>query len=185
MNERSEVEQQLLELLPTWLRGLPDDARALLGVVLDEALPEATRRSAVTALNYLFKSLDLIPDGIEDLGFIDDAFVIRVAAAQALAADTDTDGEREPLARLASECGLVREFLGEAFELLEGYVTKQGDLTVRGRNAAAILHDDETRGAFASDVRGFADAYITPSFARDPKNLVKLKAFLTTKLEAQ
>ncbi len=37
-----------------------------------------SRRYATAGLNYIFKSLDLIPDGIDDIGFCDDAFVIRV-----------------------------------------------------------------------------------------------------------
>jgi hypothetical protein len=46
------------------------------------ALSPTIRHDASCGLaQRIFKSLDLIPDGIEDLGFIDDAFVFRVAAA--------------------------------------------------------------------------------------------------------
>jgi dTDP-4-dehydrorhamnose reductase len=48
---------------------------------------DEVKRYVTSGLNYIFKSLDLIPDGIDDLGFCDDAFVIRVAAALACEAD--------------------------------------------------------------------------------------------------
>ena len=73
--------------------------------------PEPVRRHVVIALNYLFKSLDLIPDGIEDLGFIDDAFVFRAAAAFA----KSEGGSGEVITRLAAEAELVRSFLGSDF----------------------------------------------------------------------
>src|SRR5688572_3596208 len=80
-----------LEAFPNWLKSLGQDAQKLAAIVENRALPEGARRSAALALNYLFKSLDLIPDGLEDLGFVDDAFVFRVAAASASAADRDGD----------------------------------------------------------------------------------------------
>src|SRR6476469_4836450 len=92
------LDARYLEIFPAFLRSLADDARALGAIVASDA-PEETRRYAAAALNYVLKSLDLIPDGIDDLGFLDDACVLRVAAALAMpsaAADDD-----RPLARLA------------------------------------------------------------------------------------
>jgi uncharacterized membrane protein YkvA (DUF1232 family) len=98
------LEARCLDAFPNWLRSLADDARALASVLEADAPDTAQRRSAA-ALNYLFKSLDLIPDGLEDLGFIDDAFVVRAAAESvklesegSLAADSTGT-----LARLAEE----------------------------------------------------------------------------------
>ncbi len=89
-----------LEVFPDWLRTLGEDAREL-GESLDDA-DAATARYTVGGLNYIFKSLDLIPDGIDDLGFCDDAFVIRVAARLALAAEPAEVAEAEaPVAAAA------------------------------------------------------------------------------------
>ncbi len=38
------------------------------------------------------------------------------------------------------------------------------------------------RGEFLDDVRGFAKSYESPSFSREEKNLIKLKAFFDAKL---
>ena len=76
----SELNTRCLDAFPEWLKTLPEDAVALSLLLDDESLPEPARRRVAGSLNYLFKSLDLIPDGIEDLGFLDDAFVIRPGA---------------------------------------------------------------------------------------------------------
>ncbi|HOU94151.1 MAG TPA: YkvA family protein, partial [Polyangiaceae bacterium] len=68
-------EARCLDAFPEWLRELGADARVLAAALEDAALPEVVRRGCAAALNYLFKSVDLVPDGIEDLGFVDDAFV--------------------------------------------------------------------------------------------------------------
>src|ERR1700677_2556156 len=101
-----------LEMFPAWLRSLGEDTAALGQIVTGDA-PEPVRRYVVAGLNYLFKSLDLIPDGIDDLGFLDDAFVLRVAAALALAESPTTAGPgTEVLKRLAEDARSVKDFLG-------------------------------------------------------------------------
>ena len=141
--------------------------------------PAAAQRGAVSALNYLFKSLDLIPDGLEDLGFIDDAFVLRVAAAQVAQGERDTGGV---LAKLAQEAELISEFLGADYERLQRYVDKLGSGSARGRSVAQILEDAALRADFVAEVLQWAAGYTSPSFARDTRSLVKLKSFLGTRL---
>src|SRR5579871_5575951 len=102
----SDVDSRCLDAFPAWLRSLADDALVLCGVVADSAVPEDARRHAAAALSYLFKSLDLIPDGIEELGYMDDAFVVRIAARLAT--------HVEPIAALealAHDAELVSDFL--------------------------------------------------------------------------
>lgn len=175
----STVDTRCLDAFPGWLRTLAEDALALSEIVADDTQPEASRRAVVGALNYLFKSLDLIPDGIEDLGFLDDAFVFRVAAAKVPGAAGDS-----PLARLAEDVGLLRDFLGADFARLERFVAGLETGSVRGRSVEDVLGNAGVRAAFLSDVKGWASSYVVPTFGRDAKNLVKLRSFLTTKLPA-
>jgi uncharacterized membrane protein YkvA (DUF1232 family) len=171
-----------LDAFPNWLRSLGQDARQLAAVVEGRELPSGSRRAAALALNYLFKSLDLIPDGLEDLGFIDDAFVFRVAAASA-SPDEQSADPSGTLARLADEVGLVREFMSDVYPRLEAYVAGLADASARGRSVAEVLSDDGALGDFVRDVKQWADGYEPPAFARDEKNLVKLKSFLTARLK--
>src|SRR6187431_153215 len=144
------LEVRCLDAFPDWLRSLADDARALASVLEAEGSAALQRRSAA-ALNYLFKSLDLIPDGLEDLGFVDDAFVFRVAAASASPSDVQADTSGT-LARLADEIGLVREFMSDVYPRLESYVGGLGEASARGRSVAEVLSNDEALGDFVRDV---------------------------------
>jgi uncharacterized membrane protein YkvA (DUF1232 family) len=177
----TDIQSRCLDAFPQWLRTLGDDARALAQLLEQGSLSEAGRRQIAGALNYLFKSLDLIPDGIEDLGFIDDAFVFRASAAAAAAGESDA-GKTGTLARLATEAALVQEFLGADYSRLERYVKGLQDNSSRGRSVDDIVKDARLLTVFVGEVTAWASSYAAPSFARDEKNLIKLKSFLTTKL---
>ncbi len=180
------LEVRCLDAFPEWLRTFADDARAFASVLEASESEGSAQRRTAAALNYLFKSLDLIPDGLEDLGFIDDAFVIRVAAQaiQRDAADGALADSSGSLARLANEAELIQEFLEGAYERLTRYVAGLEQASVRGRNVETIVSDAAIRAEFVTEVRQWADGYAAPSFTRDERNLVKLRAFLLAKLPA-
>ena len=168
-----------LEVFPAWLRTLGEDAGALGNVVTTQSNEEVTRYVA-SGLNYIFKSLDLIPDGIDDLGFCDDAFVIRVAAS--LACEADGAAREGVLGRLAEDAKQVEEFLGDDYARLVAYVQGLRKGAARGRTVDDILTDASVRSAFVQEVAAWAQEYQVPSFTRDVKTLIKLKAFLRAKL---
>ncbi len=180
----SEGQAKYLDTFPGWLRTLGDDAERLSSLLEDKGVPEGAREAIAGGLNYLFKSLDLIPDGIDDIGYLDDAFVLRVAADLAGREDT---GEVDPeklglLGDLANEADVVREFLGDDYARLEGYVRGLRRGAARGRSVADILAEAEVCSDLLADVRGFAKSYQSPSFSREEKNLIKLRAFFDAKL---
>jgi uncharacterized membrane protein YkvA (DUF1232 family) len=175
-----ELQARCLDAFPNWLRSLPDDARALAKLLDEPALPQPARRRVAAALNYLFKSLDLIPDGIEDLGFVDDAFVFRVSAEQALQEASDVSNET--LRRLADDAKLIGEFLEADAARLAAYVRALEHSAVRGRSVDHIVSDASVRAELVREVGAWADGYGPPTFTRDAKNLVKLKSFLSAKL---
>lgn len=179
-----EIEERCLDTFPEWLRTLADDATDLAAIVGDASLPEPARRYAAASLNYLFKSLDLIPDGIEDLGFLDDAFVVRVAAALAIAEAPDTATKAPKLESLSGETELIRELLGDDYGRLETYVKGLKTSAARGRSVDEILGDEQVLSEFLHEVSGWAKSYEGPTFSRDEKNLVKLRSFLSAKLPA-
>jgi len=180
----TELHTRCLDMFPEWLRTLAADAGELAQVLSVAGVPEGVRRHVAGGLNYLFKSLDLIPDGIEDLGYLDDAFVIRVGAALALAESPTAKDEAPVLARLAGDSKLIADLLGKDYARLEAYVKTLTRASARGRSVDDILGDEQIRSAFLHEVTGWAASYETPSFARDEKNLVKLQSFLSAKLPA-
>lgn len=179
-----DAEAKYLEVFPAWLGSLGEDADALGELVANAELAEPARQSIAGALNYLFKSLDLIPDGIDDVGYLDDAFVLRVACEHAAREDVSRlpPEQQRALNRLSEEAALVREFLGADFARLDAYVSGLRKGNVRSRSVQDILHNEVVQSSFISDVRSFAGAYQTPSFSREEKNLIRLKAFFNAKL---
>jgi uncharacterized membrane protein YkvA (DUF1232 family) len=176
------LDARYLDVFPSFLRTLGEDAAAM-GRLVGSDAPDGVRRYAIAGLSYIFKSLDLIPDGIDDLGFLDDAFVLRVAAS--LAAKESPDSARaEPIARLAEDAGHVQAFLGDVYPRLEAYVRRLLESGARGRSVGDVMADSGTRETFLHEVTAWAKAYEVPSFTRDVKTLIKLKAFLSAKLPA-
>lgn len=180
----SDVDTKCLDVFPTWLRTLGDDGEGLVDLLSDPKTPETARKTLVGGLNYLFKSLDLIPDGIDDIGYLDDAFVLRVAADLANKEGLDhAPVEKLTVAlRLVNEVDLVKEFLGADYVRLEAYVIGLRRGTARGRSVEDIVGTSNILAEFISDVRGFAKSYTAPSFSREPKNLIKMRAFFEAKL---
>ena len=176
-------EGHFLDVFPTWLKTLGDDVVHLAALLRDETLPEGARRTIAGAVNYLFKSLDLIPDGIEDLGFVDDAFVLRVSSAHALASGGIPDGgAATTLKKFAGDAKEIEAFLGADYPRLEAYVRALAKGAARGRTVDEVIAISDVRATLLSEVSAWSASYQAPSFTRDPKTLVKLRAFLDTKL---
>ncbi|MGK4007222.1 YkvA family protein [Sorangium sp. So ce1036] len=180
----TQLDDRCLDSFPEWLRSLATDASDLSGLLASPDSPEAARRAIAGGLNYLFKSLDLIPDGIEDLGYLDDAFVLRVAAAFAAAESPALREQAPTLARLARDAELIAELLGSDYARLKSYVRSLEKGAARGRTVDDILGDEQVRASFMHEITGWASSYTAPAFSRDAKNLIKLKSFLSTKLPA-
>jgi uncharacterized membrane protein YkvA (DUF1232 family) len=178
-----DLDEQCLDAFPRWLRSLARDVGALASLVDAEELPTEARALVAGALTYLVKSLDLIPDGVEDLGYIDDAFVVRVASALALDHVPEPAREAHPvLARLASDARLIERFMGAQYPRLEQYAARVSELSARGRSVQDVLTDADQRAGLISEIQAWADSYEDPLFQRDPRTLIKLSAFLDTKL---
>jgi uncharacterized membrane protein YkvA (DUF1232 family) len=180
----SESDPTYLDTFPARLRNLAEDAEALASCLEENALPRPAREAIAGGLNYLFKSLDLIPDGIDDIGFLDDAFVLRLASDLATREDvSDLPADKlRGINRLAEEADTIRQFLGEDHERFESYVKGLRKGAARGRAVDDILDDPGVRDEFLNDVKSFARSYQAPGFAREEKSLIKLRAFFDAKL---
>jgi uncharacterized membrane protein YkvA (DUF1232 family) len=180
----SDSDETYLDTFPAWLRSLGDDSEAMASCLEESSLTRPAREALAGGLNYLFKSLDLIPDGIDDIGYLDDAFVLRLASELAAREDlSDLPAEKlRGINRLAEEAETIRGFLGQDYPRLEGYVKSLRKGAARGRAVDDILDDPGVREEFLNDVRSFTRSYQPPSFGREQKNLIKLKAFFDAKL---
>jgi uncharacterized membrane protein YkvA (DUF1232 family) len=180
----SDLSTRCLDTFPEWLRSLARDAVDLSTTLDDADEGEPARKLVGAGLTYLFKSLDLIPDGIEDLGFLDDAFVLREACRQACDASPQLVQTHPVAGRLASGSKLIAELLGDDQARLTRYVQSLTNGAARGYTVDDIVADPAKRAAFLQELRSWAASYEAPTFARDEKNLVKLQSFLGAKLPA-
>jgi len=60
------------------LRALPDIVRTIAGLAVDPVLPKAAKIALAAAVLYLVSPLDLIPDFIPVIGYLDDIFVAAI-----------------------------------------------------------------------------------------------------------
>jgi len=182
-----ESEPNYLERFGVWLKDLGEDVDLLARLVEDAELPEATQRAVISAGNYVFKALDLVPDGIDDIGYLDDAFVLRVSAAQALSENDNALGHLPDeayltLQRLAVDADLVQSFLDQDYPRLYQYVLGLRKTPVRGRSPADIVQTPALRAAFLQDIRNFCRTYKAPRLTQETRTLIKLRAFFDAKL---
>jgi len=180
----SDINSKCLEVFPGWLASIGSDVQTLQSA-LQSGLDLPAKKAVAGGINYLFKSLDLVPDGIDDIGYLDDAFVLRMAAADACAAGIDplNDDLKGKLHRLREDTGLIRELLGEElFARFAKYTKALADGSARGRTVDEIIEDATVGREFASEVADFIREYRTPGFSSDEKNIIKLKAFMEAKL---
>ena len=83
---------------------------------------------------------------------------------------------------LTDDARAVKDFLGDDYPRLEAYVKGLRKGAARGRTVEEIATDAGVRTQFLQEVRAWSTGYQVPTFTRDQKTLVKLKAFLSAKL---
>jgi uncharacterized membrane protein YkvA (DUF1232 family) len=137
-----------LTILQGFVDSYVSDIDALRVVLEAGTLSEAAERPIIGALNYVLDMLDIFPDHYEGLGVADDAAILRIGAAQAVAAGAH-DGAIEKLARQAGD---VRSVFGELTDALERFVALLPDREVRGRTTQQIIASKDTRVMFLADV---------------------------------
>jgi uncharacterized membrane protein YkvA (DUF1232 family) len=94
------------------LRLVPDVVRLLRRLVVDRSVPRSVRIALIALLGYLLLPIDLVPDFVPVIGYLDDAiivalvlrFVTRRAGAAAL--DRHWPGTPEGLRALRSIAGI-------------------------------------------------------------------------------
>jgi uncharacterized membrane protein YkvA (DUF1232 family) len=116
--------------------------------LFDDGTPPAARRVLVGALNYVLDTLDMFPDHYKGLGVADDAIVLRIGAAQAVASGADD----EMLRRLGREADEVRALFPDLAEPLAQFVAALPGRAVRGRTVDQILSQKDVRVVFEADL---------------------------------
>jgi uncharacterized membrane protein YkvA (DUF1232 family) len=174
-----------LDTLEAWLASLPDDIRCFRAIASDESIPAGARRIAAGVINYLFKSADLIPDGIDDIGTLDDVMTLRLGAALLRAEEVERSQPEagRTLRHLAEEASVVREILGaDLHERFARYTSSLATVSSRGRSTQDIVDNSQKLHEMTAEVGSFCSGYTIPPFEKSERTLIKLRAFLDTRL---
>lgn len=168
-----------------WLGGLGGEARELSALLSREGAPPGLRRFAAETLNQLLYAVDLIPEGIEGLGYLEALFGFRLLARELCEAEPDS-ASADPhgtVRRLSQEARLVRSFLGEEDEgRLLALTHAQSDKRARGRSVADLLEVPEAQSAAIEEAQSWAEQYRPSQFGAGSHDLVRLLSFLRTRV---
>lgn len=175
-----------IDVFKGWAETIRQDIDAYKSLLESTKADDHSRRLAGAALLYLVSRMDLIPDWNEGIGVLDDVMVLRVIAQL-----TETH-ERGPLPtvaeisleRMANEAEKIAEFLGgPLYDKLRAHCAKLAEQEVRGKKPAQLAADAAARAALYDEL----DAEIqksVPIVVADPRDAeVRLKAYLTHKLQ--
>jgi hypothetical protein len=78
---------------------------------------------------------------------------------------------------------VITPFLGDAlFARLQKYSDKLANGAARGRTVNEIMEESSMFETFSIEVEQFVASYSAPDFTADENTLIKLKAFLDSKL---
>jgi uncharacterized membrane protein YkvA (DUF1232 family) len=170
-----------------WTESLPADVWTIFGLMENDKIAQQGRRLLAGSLSYILTTLDLIPDH-ERAGAIDDAMVLRLAAALATehAAEASV-GDSAQLGRLANDEDVIKSALGEAtFAKLRRYVVALADKEVRGRTSEQLLNDPRLRSDMKRELEQ-AMKKLKPAQVNDDQDaealLVSVKSYLQIKLK--
>ncbi len=171
--------QRRLDVFSRWLKALPADVAGL-AHVLGAHEPEPVRVNVVAALIYLTRNLDLIPDGIAGIGYLDDAFVLRTASALAI----EGLGGAGPavLRRLARDDEFVSDFLGPDHKRFVAYVVQLREHVSKGRTPVQIASNRELMNGLIAEANAWSAEYKESPLKQEPAELDRLQTFLRAKL---
>lgn len=175
-----------MDRMKPWLDSFAEDVGVLKSFVAAKKASRDARLLGAAALSYLVTQMDLIPDWEETAGILDDAMVMRLAAAAA--SDKGLGDVPEPversLARLANEVETIEAFLGgEIYPRLRKYVHQLVDKQVRGRTAATIVDDEKAQTALFAEVSDTVQRLPAASIKDADAVARTLKNYITTKLK--
>ena len=149
-DETSSKSTSFFDLLTNWLISLPTDVKILIEMIGDDALEMKARTLAVGTVVYILTPIDLIPDKLAVLGYIDDVIILRIV----LAVITEIDPDRAKYYRvkypatfesLEQQIQILKETLGALYSWLRTLIDRLPKRRYQGKPAEEIVNSEETQ----------------------------------------
>jgi hypothetical protein len=178
------MDPRFLPLFSGWLRTIGEDVLSLSNRLQSADTPGPFRLASAEALQYVLRSAELIPEGLEELGYLEVAFAFRVLAQRTIRDNPElvAGAPETRLVRLGEEADAIAEFLAEDMPLLTEASLAPAATTYRGVAAAALLDDDERLAEVLAEARAWAEAYQPPEPSEGAEELIKIRSFFRTRL---
>jgi hypothetical protein len=178
------TDQKFLPAFSGWLHALGEDVLSLANLLGTPEAPVPFRLAAAQGLHGLLRLAELVPEGIEALGYLEGAFAIRVISERALAESPELAeaGAEGRVPRLAADAALVAEFLGEGLPRFRELWLSPAASTRAGRAASDLLVDEALRHDVQREAREWAEHFHAPELGEGPEERVKVEAFFRTRL---
>jgi hypothetical protein len=178
------MDPKFLPLFSGWLRTLGEDVLSLSNRLESADTPGPFRQASAEALQFVLRSADLIPEGIEELGYLEVAFAFRVLARRTTSDNPElvAGAPESRLVRLGEEAEAVAEFLAEDMTLLTEASLAPAATTLRGVPASALLENDERRAEVLAEARAWAEGYQPAEPSEGTEELIKIRSFFRTRL---
>jgi uncharacterized membrane protein YkvA (DUF1232 family) len=135
-----------------WVReailSLPQDMKAVLRIVEDPEVDDASREAVAGALLHALSASNAIPGARGMLGFVDDVLVLRLVLERAEKANPEAFArhrEESPELFVSHDEGLeaTRAYLGDLIKVLEKAADNVAKLSHQGHSAKQCVHDTE------------------------------------------
>lgn len=184
-SESSDVVNAQVDAIKGWLSTYREDVIQLRDVMLSDAPSPRARQVLAGVLSYQLRKMDVAPDWVPEIGFVDDAMVLRAGAAvfkanNALALPPD---QEQVIERLHQQNQTVEAILGERYEALYDRVRGLMERRIHGRTPEEILDDPQRRTSFLKELEGFLERYQVPAIPYPETFHRQLLSYMGAKLQ--
>lgn len=183
MSSDEKEDGKVAQAFQKWIDQYARDVELFIDVLQSPLTPPPLKRLVAAGLNYQLRQVDLVPDYYKPIGLIDDCIILRVVAdlGAEWTAELGPDHMRE-MFKLANDCDLLKEYLGDVYRPLENAVRAMEAQEVHRRSPEAIASSAEIQKAFVEDLRQDLLGYKALAIQDGPRAERELLSYFKTKL---
>ncbi|MDY6868884.1 MAG: YkvA family protein [Chloroflexota bacterium] len=147
-SKKSSHDLNFFKLLSSWLVNLPTDTKMLIEMVRDDELDIKARTLAVGTVVYILSTIDIIPDNIPVLGFIDDVTILRLSLMLILEIDPNRathyrEKYENTFVDWYEQLEVAKEILGSLYSWLRALAEKLPNRRFHGKSTEEVVKSEQ------------------------------------------
>ena len=162
MSKREPINNQnFFGMLAGWLQSLPTDIKILIEMIRDDELDLNARSVAVGVVIYILAPIDLIPEKIPILGYIDDVIILHIGLMVILEMDSVRaqyyrEKYSDTFVVLDQQIELLRTTLGALYTWLKALVDKLQNRRYHGKTADEVTASEQIQDEMFDEAMEYA-----------------------------